>query len=53
MDRQLEAAVALVQAEAMVRRRGGILVTRHGMNTFTVTISEAVPFRLTREKHDW
>lgn len=53
MDRQLEAAVALVQAEAMVKRRGGILVTRHGWNIFSVKVSETVPFGLTRENHDW
>lgn len=53
MDSQLEAAVAVMQAQAMTRGRGGILVTRHGYNLFSVRLSDAVPFGLTLEDHDW
>lgn len=53
MDRQLGDAVSAALTIAMSERRRGILVTRHGRNSFTVTPSEAVPFGLTRELQDW
>jgi hypothetical protein len=53
LDRQLDEAVATTRTKAMHERRRGILVTRHGYDTFTVDLSDAVPFGLTREHQDW
>ncbi len=52
MDSQLDAAVSLAKKHAMDSRHG-ILVTRHGVNKFTVALSEAVPFGMTREHQAW
>ena len=52
MDRQLNDAVALAQSRAMHEHRG-ILVTRHGHDSFTIAVSDAVPFGLTREHQAW
>jgi hypothetical protein len=52
MDRQLNDAVTFAQARAMHERRG-ILVTRHGHDSFTIAVSDAVPFGLTREHQAW
>jgi hypothetical protein len=53
MERQLDQAVTIAKTRAMHERRQGILVTRHDYNSFTVDLSEAVPFGLTREHQDW
>jgi hypothetical protein len=53
MDSELDAAVAAAKAHALTGRRHGILVTRHGVDKFTVDLSEAVPFGLTRECQAW
>ncbi|WP_082506647.1 hypothetical protein [Arthrobacter sp. Leaf337] len=53
MERQLDEAVAIAKARAMQERRHGILVTRHAYGSFTVAVSDAVPFGLTRESQDW
>ncbi|UKA64881.1 hypothetical protein LFT43_14815 [Arthrobacter sp. FW306-04-A] len=53
MDRQLEKAVTDALAWAMRERRRGILVTRHGHDSFTVALSDTVRFGLTRERQDW
>jgi len=53
MDRELDAAVAAAKAQALNGKHHGILVTRHGMNQFTVDLSETVPFGLTRECQAW
>jgi hypothetical protein len=53
MDRQLDNAVTVARARAMRERRRGILVTRHGHDSFTVALSDTVPFGLTRERDDW
>ncbi|SDL62751.1 hypothetical protein [Arthrobacter sp. ok362] len=53
MDLQLDEAVAAVMATAMCERRRGIIVTRHGYDSFTVALSDAVAFGLTREQHEW
>lgn len=53
MDRRLDEAVAVARAEAMHERRQGILVTRHGFDSFTVALSDAVPFGQTREHQDF
>jgi len=52
MDTELDAAVAAAKAHALIGRRG-ILVTRHGADKFTVDLSDAVPFGLTREHQVW
>jgi hypothetical protein len=53
MERQLDEAVSVAIARAMHERRRGILVTRHDHDSFTVALSNAVPFGLTREYQDW
>lgn len=53
MDRQLDEAVTVARARAMRERCRGILVTRHGHDSFTVALSDTVPFGLTRERQDW
>lgn len=52
LDRQLDDAVTVARTRAMAERRG-ILVTRHGHDSFTIAVSDAVPFGLTREHQDW
>ena len=53
MDSQLDDAVAAAKAHALDGKRHGILVTRHGVDTFTVALSDTVPFGLTREHQAW
>lgn len=52
MERRLDEAVAGAREQAMRDRRQGILVTRHSPGAFTVSLSDLVPFGLTRESHD-
>jgi hypothetical protein len=53
MDRQLDEAVSAARTAAMRGGRQGILVTRHGHDSFTVALSDTVPFGLTRELQEW
>lgn len=53
MERQLDEAVAIARTGAMQDARQGILVTRHDFGSFTVALSDAVPFGLTREHQNW
>jgi AmiR/NasT family two-component response regulator len=53
LENQLDAAVSAVRERATGERRRGILVTRHGVNEFTVALSDSVPFGLTQENHAW
>ena len=53
MDAELDAAVTAAKACALEGKRHGILVTRLGADKFTVDLSEAVPFGLTREHQAW
>jgi len=53
MDGQLDAAVATAKVRALAEKRQGILVTRNAADKFTVALSEAVPFGLTREHQAW
>jgi hypothetical protein len=53
MDSELDAAVTAAKAHALAEKRHGILVTRHGVDKFTVALSDAVPFGLTREQQAW
>ena len=52
MERQLEEAVAEARTRAMQEGRQGILVTRRNYNSFTVALSDTVPFGLTREHQE-
>jgi hypothetical protein len=49
MERQLTEAEDTARSAAMQERGRGILITRHGPGQFTVALSDAVPFGLTRE----
>lgn len=53
MDSELDAAVSAAKTHALAGKSHGILVTRHGVNQFTVDLSETVPFGLTREHQAW
>ena len=53
MERQLDEAVDAALTQAMHEGRQGILVTQHDPVSFTVDLSDAVPFGLTREHRDW
>lgn len=53
MELQLDEAVAAARSIALYEKRHGILVTRHDYHSFTIALSEAVPFGLTREHQDW
>jgi hypothetical protein len=53
MEHQLDEAVALAMTRAMREGRQGILVTQHDNDSFTVDLSDAVPFGLTREHQEW
>lgn len=53
MERRLDEAMAIAKSWAMEERCWGILVTRHDTGSFTVTLSDAVPFGLTREHQNW
>jgi hypothetical protein len=49
MELELNAAVAIAQERAVVDGGKGILVTRHSLDSFSVTLSDKVPFGLTQE----
>lgn len=53
MEGRIDEAVAIAKSWAMEERCRGILVTRHGRGSFTVALSDAVPFGLTREHQKW
>lgn len=53
MERQLDEAVTVARARATQEGRRGVLITRHYYDSFTVAISDAVPFGLTREREEW
>lgn len=53
MERQLDEAVASARMKAMTEGLRGILVTRLGFDTFSVALSDDVPFGQTRESQDW
>lgn len=50
MERRLDAAVAIARRRTMEEGRQGILVTRNGFGSFTVALSDAVPFGVTLEQ---
>ncbi|MET3936440.1 hypothetical protein [Arthrobacter sp. OAP107] len=49
LDEHLEAAVKDLQEVAMLTGTHGILVTRHRPGNYTASLSEQVPFGMTRE----
>jgi hypothetical protein len=53
MEHQLDEAVALAMTRAMREGRQGILVTQHDHDSFTVDLSDTVPFGLTGEHREW
>lgn len=53
IEHRLNEAVAIVRTAAMQDGLHGILVTRHNFDSFTVSLSEDVPFGLTREHDAW
>jgi hypothetical protein len=53
MDCLLDEAVTLARKRATPQARHGILVTRHAHDSFTVALSDSVPFGLTREYQEW
>jgi hypothetical protein len=52
LDDYLNSAVYLARQYASSTGLCGILVTRHAHDTYTVAVSETVPFGETRERHD-
>ncbi|BCW66793.1 hypothetical protein NicSoilB4_15560 [Arthrobacter sp. NicSoilB4] len=53
MERQLDEAVQDALTQAMHEGCQGILVTQVDPASFTVDLSDAVPFGLTREHRAW
>ncbi|MDR6414541.1 hypothetical protein [Pseudarthrobacter sulfonivorans] len=53
VDDYLNSAVDLARQYASTTGLCGILVTRHAHDTYTVAVSEAVPFGETRERLDF
>lgn len=53
LERRLDKAVTAARERALHEGRQGILVTRHDYDSFTVDLSDEVPFGLTREHDDW
>ena len=53
LERQLNGAVDAALTLAMQEGRQGIMVTQHDPVSFTVDLSDAVPFGLTREHRAW
>jgi hypothetical protein len=47
---RLDAAEKLARERALSAGRHGILVTRHGPTSFTVTLSPDVPYGITQER---
>jgi hypothetical protein len=53
MEAELEAAVGRAREAAMKDGTAGILVTRKSPTTFTVAVSEEVPYGITQEQQAW
>jgi hypothetical protein len=49
LEERLETAVNHLQETAMLTGACGILVTRHNPGSYTVALSDQVPFGITRE----
>lgn len=53
MDRQLAEAEEAARAKALEYGSRGIVITRHDLNLFTVSLSNEVPFGQTVEQQLW
>ena len=53
LERELDTAVDIVSRQARQLGRHGVMVTRHSYTTFTVAISEGVPYGRTEEREQW
>ncbi|TQS87368.1 hypothetical protein EU811_22580 [Arthrobacter sp. TS-15] len=53
MEKQLDEAVAVARTAAIYEGCRGILITRHSIDSFTVALSDGVPYGLTRELQEW
>jgi hypothetical protein len=49
LEDDLNAAVGLAEARAREGSRCGVLVTRHGVSSFSVTVTANVPYGMTEE----
>jgi hypothetical protein len=49
LDERLDAAVKCLQEAAMLTGTHGIMVTRNRPGSYTATLSDQVPFGMTRE----
>lgn len=49
LDERLDAAVKCLQEAAMLTGTQGIIVTRNRPGSYTATLSDEVPFGMTRE----
>jgi hypothetical protein len=49
LDERLDAAVECLQEAAMLTGTHGIMVTRNRPGSYTATLSDQVPFGMTRE----
>lgn len=52
LDDYLNSAVDQARQYASTTALCGVLVTRHAHDTYTVSVSESVPFGETHERHD-
>lgn len=50
LNEKLDAAVAAAHSDPRAKGGMGVLITRHKLHHFTVTLSPNVPFGLTQEK---
>ena len=53
LEKELDTAVDILSRQARELGRQGIMVTRHNYTTFTVAISEDVPYGRTEEREQW
>jgi len=53
LEDRLDEAVAAARAVAVQNGRQGILVTRHSYRSFTVALSDDVPFGQSRENQEF
>lgn len=53
MDRALARAEQITREAAMRDRRKGVLITRNSGTSFTVSVSDEVPYGFTHERNMW
>lgn len=52
LQEQLDTAHHAVRSLAVSGRRHGVLITRHGHDTYTLAVSPDVPYGMTYERED-